>query len=478
MSSSKSTQKILDQGFAFLGKAEFELAQKQFEQVLQREPRNFDAIHQLGTIALQSKEWVKALRFFDEAIAINPHFADVHSNRSAVLHEVGRFEESLASADRAIAIDPRHVGAYCNRGVALRSLKRMDEAIGCCECAIQIDPHAVTPYFNRSIFSLLVGNFAQGWEGYEWRWHTANLKNKRYPFQQPQWLGHQSLKGKTILLQSEQGFGDTLQMCRYLPKVQALGARVVMDVPAALQPLLMQLEGVARWVKLGETFPDFDYYCHFMSLPLAFETRLETIPATVPYLKADATKVAYWAKQLGERMGEKKQKRVGLVWSGSTTHLNDHNRSLEFKNWLAYLPVGLDYVCLQKELREADRAILQTASAQGLPTIRYFGDAIADFSDTAALCELMDVVISVDTSVAHLAGALRGKLWVLLPFVPDWRWLLDRTDSPWYPTATLYRQPQPHDWNTVFQQITHDLQQLAEAPPLRLSWIQRLRRLM
>lgn len=475
MSFSKSTQKILDQGFAFLGKAEFELAHKQFQQVLQHDPRNFDALHMLGVIALQTRNWESALDYFDKAIAINPRFADAHSNRSAALHEIGRFEESLASADHAIALEPHHAGAHCNRGVALRSLKRMDEALMSCERAIQLDPEGAFPHFNRSLFFLLSGNFAQGWEAFEWRWKTPSFHNKRYPFHQPQWLGHQSLRGKTILLQAEQGFGDTLQMCRYVPKVQALGARIVMDVPLPLQPLLMQMTGVAQWVKPGETFPDFDYYCHLMSLPLAFETRLETIPATVPYLKADAAKVAHWSAQLGE----KKCKRVGLVWSGSTTHLNDHNRSLELQNWLQHLPAGFDYVCLQKELRDVDRRILQESSAQGLPTIRYWGDAITDFTDTAALCELMDVVISVDTSVAHLAGALGKKLWVLLPFVPDWRWLLDRTDSPWYPTATLYRQPQPNDWNTVLQHVADDLTrlpELTEVPSARPSWLQRLRK--
>lgn len=466
---------ILDQGFAFLDKAQFEPARKLFEQVLRYEPYHFDAIHMLGTIALQLGEWGKALNYFDQAIAINPRFTDVHSNRSAVLSELGRFDEALSSANQAIALKPDNAGAYNNRGMALRSLCLLDEAIESCERAIALDPDFVQARFNLSIFLLLAGYFARGWEEYEWRWKNPSFPEKQYPFHQPRWLGHQSLRGKMLLLQSEQGFGDTLQMCRYLPQVQALGATIVMDVATPLQSLLVQLPGVTQWVKMGDTFPDFDYYCPLMSLPLAFETRLETIPATIPYLRADTAKVAHWKAKLEARFGVKTKQRIGLVWSGSTTHLNDHNRSLMLKEWLPYLPDHLEYICLQKEIRDTDKADI--SSLQGRQQgIQYFCDDIVDFSDTAALCELMDVVISVDTSVAHLAGALGKPLWVLLPFVPDWRWLLDRRDSPWYPTATLYRQPQPHDWKSVFLQVEADLKSLSFLPK-KTGWLQRLQQL-
>ena len=471
MSSPKSTQKILDKGFVLLEKSQFEPARKQFEQVLEEEPGNFDAVHQLGTIAVHTKQWNQALRFFNQAIAINPQFADVYSNRSVVLHELGRFDEALSSVNQAIALEPKHLGAYCNRGVIFRSLKQIDNAIASCDEAIQIEPQSALPRFNRSLYLLLSGNFAQGWEDFEWRWKTPSFQNKRYPFHQPQWLGHQSLRGKTILLQAEQGFGDTLQMCRYIPKVQALGARVVMDIPPALRPFLMQIPNIAHWVQPGETFPDFDYYCHLMSLPLAFETRLETIPTVKPYLVADAAKLNHWKAKLGK----KNRKWVGLVWSGSSTHLNDHNRSIELQHLVQYLSPSLEYICLQKELRDNDIATLQqTPSQPNAVSIRYFCDDIVDFSDTAALCELMDVVISVDTSVAHLAGVLGKPTWILLPYAPDWRWLLDRNDSPWYPTVTLYRQSQPNDWGTVLKQVADDLQQLANpSSHPRTSWPQR-----
>ena len=347
-----------------------------------------------------------------------PNFAAWHSNLGNVLEGLHRLEEALASYDRAIALEPDFIDANYNHG---RNLLRQ-------------------------------GNFAQGWEKFEYRWKSPILaKNVCIPrnFLRPLWLGNESLHGKTILLHAEQGLGDTLQFCRYIACVVATGARVIVEVPEPLIYLLhASIAGVAHWYAKGVELPDFDYHCPLLSLPLAFHTRLGTIPAQIPYLCADANKVQHWQLLLGG----KTKPRIGLAWSGRPEHQNDHNRSLRLADLIAYLPAQFDYVCLQKEVRDVDKFTLQTT-----PQIRSFCDALTDFTDTAALIQNMDLIISVDTSIAHLAGALGKPLWLLLLWVPDWRWMLDRTDSPWYPSARLFRQPARGDWAQVLQQIGEEL---------------------
>jgi hypothetical protein len=251
-------------------------------------------------------------------------------------------------------------------------------------------------------------------------------------------------------LHAEQGLGDTIQFCRYAKLVKALGARVVLEVPQALLRLLSGLEGVDVLTEKGQALPAFDYHCPLLSLPLAFKTDMTNIPSPKPYLAASPQKCEEWAR----RLGVKGKPRVGLVWSGRTEHQNDHNRSLTLEQLLPILPVGCEYVSLQKEVREADKPVLEGCD------IRHYGEELKDFTDTAALCELMDLVISVDTSVAHLAGALGKSTWVLLPYAPDWRWLLDRDDSPWYESLKLYRQAEDSSWGPVLERVSKDLQGL------------------
>ena len=298
---------------------------------------------------------------------------------------------------------------------------------------------------------LLDGQFAQGWQEYEWRWKkegtikTAGFRN----FPQPLWLGAEPLRNKTILLYGEQGLGDTIQFCRYMSLVAKFGAKVILEVQRPLVKLLKNLEGVSHIIAKGDTVPAFDYQCPLLSLPLAFKTELNTIPPAAKNITSDNEKNSKWQSKLGG----KSKPRVGLVWSGSTGHKNDHNRSLTLTELLPHLPSNVDYVCLQKELRDIDKVALEKNSH-----IQFYGDALEDFTDTAALCDLMDVVISVDTSVAHLAGTLRKPTWVLLPYSPDWRWLLDRDDSPWYPSAKLYRQEKIGNWNGVLEKLMRDLE--------------------
>ena len=300
---------------------------------------------------------------------------------------------------------------------------------------------------------LLSGQFDEGWRLYEYGWQGSQQRGTPRTYPQPLWLGTDPLVGKTILLHSEQGLGDTLQFCRYVRLVQARGARVMMEVPAPLLPLLESLEGVDEFIVQGQPLPDFDCHCPLMSLPLAFKTDINTIPCPEPYLRSDSAKVAQWKTKLGA----KTKPRIGIVWSGRREHRNDHNRSVALLDLMAHLPQAFDYVCLQQEIREADQKALNTSG------IQFFGGELKDFSDTAALCDVMDLVISVDTSVAHLAAALGKTTWVLLPYVPDWRWLLDRLDSPWYASVKLWRQQEDRQWGSVLSHIANELRDFAEA---------------
>jgi ADP-heptose:LPS heptosyltransferase len=264
------------------------------------------------------------------------------------------------------------------------------------------------------------------------------------------WLGAESLKDKTILLYAEQGLGDTIQFCRYIESVAELGAKVILEVQKPLVNLLKNSKGLSQIFANGDTPTNFDYQCPLLSLPLAFKTELHSIPPPQSIF-THKEKFTEWQAKLGK----KSKPRIGIVWSGSTEHKNDRNRSLTLSKLLPYLSPNVEYICLQKELRSVDKELLSEHRQ-----IKYFGDALKDFTDTSALCELMDVIISVDTSVAHLAGTLGKPTWVLLPYSPDWRWQLDKNDSPWYPSAKLYRQEKICEWNGVLEKVRADCEKL------------------
>ena len=421
-----------------------------YERAILLEPRFAEGYCNRGLVFAQLDRWEAALASYNEAVAIKPQFAEAHFNRGLVLSKLEQAEAALVSFDLAIALKADFAEAYYNRGLVLAHLMQVDAALASYERAIQIRPGYAEAHQNRSWMLLLSGDLARGWKEYEWRWKDADgadIKHRR-DFRRPLWLGEPSVAGKTILLHAEQGFGDTLQFCRYAKLVAELGATVILEAPAPLAPLLECLQGVSTLIRQGGALPYFDYQCPLLSLPLAFNTTLESIPVSAGYLSADSAKVGQWRSALGRKSGV----RVGLAWSGSTLHKNDHNRSIPLAEIVKYLPAGFEYVSLQKDLRDIDR---QTLEAN--PNIANFADALIDFSDTAALCASLDILISVDTSVAHLGGALGKPIWILLPFHADWRWLTDREDSPWYPSAKLYRQTDISDWIGVLKRVHADL---------------------
>ena len=421
-----------------------------FSRTIRLEPNNARAYSNLGVVFERLNRPDKALRNYDRAIELDPDYADAYSNRGVVLSDLKRFDEALASCDRAIDLEPDYAEAYSNRGVVLSDLKRFDEALRNHDRAIELDPDYAEFYLNKSLTLLLWGELKEGWKLYEWRWKTKAQKIFPREFSQPLWLGEEAIKEKTILLHSEQGLGDTLQFCRYTALVKARGARVLLQVQKPLVRLLGELEGVDAILTQEDELPNFDCHCPLLSLPLAFQTDIQSIPSVYRYVDADKILQEKWAS----RLGSKTKPRIGITWSGNSAHINDHNRSLPLAQLINYLPKNYEYFCLQKDIRDQDLDVL------GGSNIRRFSDKITDFAETAALCDLMDLVISVDTSVAHLAGALGKPTLVLLPYVPDWRWLLDREDSLWYSSVRLFRQERAGYWDPVLEKVKYALDTL------------------
>jgi tetratricopeptide (TPR) repeat protein len=416
-----------------------------FERALALRPGHVRALNNRGNTLQDLERPAEALASYDQALAIQPRYAQAHYNRGTVLRDLHRPGEALASFDQALAINPGHVDALNNRGLVLRELDRPREALSSYDRALSLDANYAEAHSNRSCLRLLLGDFDRGWEEFEWRWRTPACAPWRRDFVQPLWRGEEPLAGRTILLHAEQGFGDAIQFARYAPLVAARGAKVVLEAPPPLTALFSRIEGVSSVVGRGEKLPDFDCHCPLLSLPLAFKTGRATIPATVPYLSAREERVRAWR----QRLPETGMRRVGIAWAGNANFKGDQTRSIGLARLSPLLAVpGVAFFSLQRELRAGDRDILRSN-----PHVTHMGDAVEDFSDTAAIMACLDLVISSDTSVAHLAGALGRPVWILLQYVADWRWLLDRQDSPWYPTARLFRQPALDGWESVIRQV-------------------------
>jgi tetratricopeptide (TPR) repeat protein len=416
-----------------------------YDRALALLPDNAELHSNRSVTLFELKRFAEALASGDRAVALRPDYPEAHLNRGNALSVLKRFDEALADYDRALALRPDNADAHTSLGVTFHMLKRFDDALQCFERALAARPDFAEAHYNEGLSRLLTGDFNRGWRKHEWWRETVQLKHASWNFAQPRLTGAQEIAGKTILLHAEQGFGDTIQFCRYAPRIAALGGRAILEVQRPLHDLVQTLAGAAQIVSRGDPLPDFDMHCPMLGLPLAFGTGLATIPRETPYLRASAQAAADWNARLPPKM----RPRIGLAWSGRPEHNNDQNRSIDLASFLSPLE-GLDatLVSLQREVRAADAIVLQERS-----DVIHFGEELKDFSDTAALAANMDLVIAVDTSVAHLAGALAKPVWVLLPFIPDWRWLLDRDDSPWYPTARLFRQDDSRRWDGAFGRL-------------------------
>lgn len=419
-----------------------------FDAAIALRPDNLDAWVNKGNALRDLGKNDEAVRAYDQAIAFAPHRPEAFNNKAAAFLEMGQVEAALDCFERAIAMDPQASTYHLGKAGALRKLGRLDDALASFDRAIALAPQDVDAHSSRSLCRLLQGDLRQGFEEYEWRWQSADLADSRPSYPQPLWLGRESIAGKRILLRWEQGLGDTIQFARYAALLGERGAHVILVVQPPLLPLFQRLAGGGELLAEGAPLPPFDLHCPLLSLPLALGTDLNSIPSAPRYIFADPDKVAAWAR----RLGPQRRPRIGLAWSGRPEHRHDGSRSIALETLLSAFPGGFELVVLQKEIREADQRVLDSR-----PEIRHFASDLVDFSDTAALCECMDLVVSVDTSIAHLAGALGKPLWVLLPFLPDWRWLMARSDSPWYPSARLFRQPRPDAWSNVLAALRQRL---------------------
>lgn len=420
-----------------------------FDRLLARNAGNAEAHNNRGLALFGAGRHAEALASYDRALAIRPDYAEAHNNRGWLLHRLNRHDEALAAYDRALAIRPDYADASNNRGLALHEVHRHAEALASYARTLAIRPDFAEARFNQSLTQLCVGDLRSGWPNYEWRWKTKKSTAPWRDFREPLWLGGESLEGRTILLHAEQGFGDTLHFARYIPQVARRGARVVLELQPALIALLAELDGVSATVERGAPLPAFDCHCPLGSLPLAFATELATIPAAVPYLPTDPARVAHWAARLPDG-----RPNVGIVWCGNPNFRGDYNRSMTFAQFSAVVAKrDVAFVTLNPGLTAEDASALAD-HADVLP----FARDLRDFADTAALVASLDLVITTDTAVAHLAGALGRPVWLLLSASPDWRWFLDREDCPWYPSARLLRQSALGEWDPVIARVGRELE--------------------
>jgi tetratricopeptide (TPR) repeat protein len=443
----------LASGYFHRGNALFRLkqfvdAEKDFHKSTFINPLYAEAFNNLGMTLKELNQPNDAIENYNKALQIRPNYPHALNNKGVALLELNLLNEAYACLDEATQIDQNYAAAYCNKGLVLKGLHQFDESYENHLKAVQLDAESGVFHWNLGLLLLLKGNLNQGFKEYEWRWKNpqSSLAAGKREFIEPLWLGDQHLKNKTILIYCEQGLGDTIQFSRYVPLFNQLECTVILEVQASLVSLFKNMPGISAIFAKGQKLPKFDYQCPIMSLPYAFDTTIDTIPPIQPIFLEEA-KITEWEKILGPKY----KPRIGLAWSGSITHGNDRNRSIDLEQYISYLIPEFEYISLQKEVREVDNEVLRKSD------IRDFSEKIHDFSDTAALVSLIDLVITVDTSVAHLAASLDKPTLILISHTPDWRWMMNRDNSPWYPTVKLYRQQNIGDWQSALQTLFDDL---------------------
>ena len=426
-----------------------EEALEEFRQVLARVPHHAEARVNSGIAHATLGSSEQAVAEFDSALSLAPGHLAAHYNRGLALHDLGRYGAALDALERVLASAPEHAGAWLSRGRSLAALNRLDEAVASYGRAGAIRREDPDVHFSEALALLALGDYRRGFEKYEARWQRNGMPAQKSRGR-PLWLGEYPLARKTVLLHAEQGFGDTIQFARYVPLLAAIGAKVVLEVQSELTALMARLDGAAQIIARGGPPPSFDVHCPLGSLPLALRTELDTVPAEIPYLSPDKASLTRWSVQIGALA----RPRIAIAWSGNSNHFNDRNRSIPFAQLAPLFSAPARFVSIQRDVRSEDAQMLASESR-----VTHVGGELVNFTDTAAAIALADLVISADTAVAHLAGAMGRPLWVLIPFQPDWRWTLDGETSPWYPTARLFRQTTLGDWDGVIARIAAELGQ-------------------
>ncbi|WP_305123470.1 tetratricopeptide repeat protein [Roseomonas sp. GC11] len=435
-------------GDALREQGRVEEAIRHHRQALALQPRDGVTYNLLGLAQQHQGQLEEAVASYRQALALSPGLAGAHSNLGTALQVIGQPEEAVESLRKALELQPNHPDFLSNLGSAQTECGRLAEAMACFRQAIALRPDHAVAHLHLGMALLGRGDFPKGWTEYEWRWRCAQTPRD---FPQPRWRGEHAA-GRRLLLHAEQGLGDTLQFCRYAELAAERGLRVVMEVQPSLRRLLQGLPGTEAVLARGEPLPEFDLHCPLLSLPLAFGTLPHTIPQRVPYLRAEAAEVLLWRQRLEAR--GKKGPRIGIAWAGSPKLARDRLRSIDPALLVPLLNMpGLHFINLQKG---GTPAPAEAPLTDLMPEVQ-------DFAETAALMASLDLIISVDTAVAHLAGALGKPVWMLDRFAPDWRWLEGRADSPWYPTMRIYRQPAPRQWGPVLEAVQRDLRRFYQS---------------
>ena len=405
-------------------------------------PKNAEAHYSRGVVLQDLKRSIEALACYDIAIALKPDYAEAHNKRGHVLSELKRLEEAVVSYDKAISLKPNNADQHYNRAGALKDLGQNEGALSDYRAAISLEPDKPQFHWDQGLCLLQMGRYEAGWQLYEWG-KKINFRSNRV-FPKPLWTGNEDISNKVLFIHWEQGLGDTIQFCRYGKILNAMGVNVVMSVQQPLYGLLQQLAPDIRIINQDEVPSTFDYHCPLLSLPLAVGTVLENIPSQRIYIVSDPAAAKKWSV----RLPAKDRPRIGVVWGGNPNYKNDHNRSVELQHIIPLFSFDAHWISLQKDIKESDQR-----NIANLSQVYDYSDQIEDFSDTAAIIEHLDLVITVDTSVAHLAGAMGKPAWILLPYNSDWRWLLNRTDSPWYPSVRLFRHDDTRSWSSVIARV-------------------------
>ncbi len=470
---------ILHQG------GKLEEAESFYEEVIRIDPDHADALHLLGAVSYQMKKYKKAIAYTEKALRLKPENNDLHTNlgnahlgngetEAAIFHyrraielnkgdaisyynlgnaykEQGAFDDAVKCYEKALQINPEMAEAYYNYGNALQDKHHIDSlAIPYYRKTISLKPEFAEAHWNLSLALLVTGKFNEGWKEYEWRCRIRGI-SPNLPFDRPLWDGSHDISGRTLLIYAEQGFGDVIQFIRYVPLISRLGAKVIIECQNELVSLLSAVDGVSEVYGRGEPLTDFDLQSPILSLPYLLGTDIATIPRDIPYIIPENSLVDKWRASMSKY--ESADMKVGLAWAGKPSHKRDLYRSFPLS---VYAPLAgfknITFFNLQKD----DTAQDVKSHPEDMNLVELMGE-VSDFSDTAAFIENLDLVISADTAVAHLAGAMGKPVWTLLPYAPDWRWLLDRSDSPWYPTMKLFRQSKPMDWADAIQKICSEL---------------------
>jgi tetratricopeptide (TPR) repeat protein len=425
-------------------------AKRLLGRILAAAPDQADALHLAGIVAFRLGDITRSLALMERSLAYGTDTPLYHRNICEVYRAVGRLDDALAAARRATALAPADPLCLHNQAVIHYHRLELDQALECAGRALRIDPALPGAHFARAEALLLRGDWAEGWEEYEWRFRVAGAAPLMPPTDGSQWDG--AATNQTLLLVADQGFGDVIQFSRYIPWAAARCSNLAIACGTEVASMLRQIAPQARLFVRWQEAPAYGAFCALSGLPRLAGTRVDTVPASVPYLHAEHARIAHWADRL-DGLVPRGFRRIGVIWAGRPTHNNDRNRSVQLADFAPITQVpGIALLALQKGPRTG-----QAGAYYGRAPLINIGAEIADYDDTMAILENLDLLVTVDTSAAHLAGAMGRPVWIMLPHAPDWRWLLDRADTPWYPSARLFRQQSTRTWDDVMRTIATEL---------------------